>query len=132
MMDSFHRDCRSDGVIVKQDGTFEVKINASNNTRLKPGIGLYKPQLAKSANDMTMSDFFNDLGSILEAETKEMSFDYFLMHIVCWKLLRNDLCVPSLRSLTEWVTCPRRIIFGFSLSKYSRLSRKRSLVSVRC
>lgn len=46
-------------------------------------------------------EFFDDLRDILELETKETSFDYFLMHRICWKLLRriNELCRPQITQL---------------------------------
>ncbi|KAI4087378.1 MAG: hypothetical protein LQ339_008912 [Xanthoria mediterranea] len=68
----------------------------------KPGDRLYKPRSPKHDEGMIpIIEFFDDLRDILELETKETSFDYFLMHRICWKLLRriNELCRPQITQL---------------------------------
>ncbi|KAL8641794.1 MAG: hypothetical protein Q9226_008587, partial [Calogaya cf. arnoldii] len=84
-----------------RDGNFQVMVNARDITRPKPGIKLYKPEPSKPEEVMPLAEFFDLFRSILEIETKEMSFDYFLMHRVCWNLLRriNELCRPQLTKL---------------------------------
>ena len=102
MMDSIIIYDRPDGAIMGQNGNFAVPVNAREVVKPKPGIGLYKPRPPKNDEGMIrIHEFFNDLRNILEIETKEMSFDYFLMHRVCWKLLRriNELCRPQITQL---------------------------------
>ena len=79
-----------------QNGNFAVPVDA-DVVKPQPGYRLYKPRSPKHDEGMIpIIEFFDDLRDILELETKEMSFDYFLMHRICWKLLRriNELCRP--------------------------------------
>ncbi|KAI4251295.1 MAG: hypothetical protein L6R42_008444, partial [Xanthoria sp. 1 TBL-2021] len=98
-----------------QNGNFEVKVNARDVIKPKPGIGLYKPRLSKHEEVMPITDFFNDFCGILEIETKEMSFDYFLMHRVCWKLLQriNELCRPQITQLFGAGYLPKEYFLPF-------------------
>lgn len=101
MMDSTIGCDGPDDAIMGQNGDFLVPVDA-DVVKPKPGYRLDKPWSPKHDEGMIpINEFFDDLCDVLELETKEMSFDYFLMHRICWKLLRriNELCRPQITQL---------------------------------
>ena len=102
VMDSVIVSERPEGAITNEDGSFAVELDAREDvTRGRRGIRLYKPRHSQPDSNNPFADFYGNLFNILEVETKEMSFDYFLMHRICWKLLRrvNEFCRPQLTEL---------------------------------
>ncbi|KAI4193319.1 MAG: hypothetical protein LQ350_008379 [Teloschistes chrysophthalmus] len=80
-----------------------------------PGIPLRKPRMAEAL--VELKDFFNDFLSILDTEVTEISIDYFLMHRVCWGLLRrvNESCKPKLQSILGVGYIPKENDLSLSL-----------------
>ena len=82
-------------------GTILVDKEAGKNGTKKPmpGLGLIKPKRMEKL--MPIHDFMETFYSILQNETQELSFDYLLMHRICWRLLQdiNKLCRPELTRL---------------------------------
>lgn len=90
--DSGSDDIAEDASSSTYRGSTNRKPAAKQAKQAASGTLLRAPKTARL--DFSVNGFLDLLVNALHAETMELTFDYFLMHRLCWSLLRkiNDAC----------------------------------------